>query len=291
MSSFKIFDIAGAGMSAQSVRVNTVASNLANADSVSGDPNSVYRATHPVFQAVMGSPGDLSAAKVNVTGTVAAICIQTPMDVMKRAVNLHPWVFRPPVHQPVLIARKIVDWSNISRRQGLLGLEHLIEAEPDAFLRKGLQLVVDGSEPDTIRSTLEVDMYGRDAADTPSCNRPMARRKRHEEPENHEAWAIPYGDLVTLLLAFFVVMYAMSSVNEGKYRVLSDSLNEAFNGTPRSAAAVSVVEDPPRKIELPLNQVHRLITAALPADGPDTTRSQLQARRAAAARMLPQVPN
>ncbi len=96
----------------------------------------------------------------------------------------------------------------------------------------------------------------------------MARRKRHEEHENHEAWAIPYGDLVTLLLAFFVVMYAMSSVNEGKYRVLSDSLNEAFNGTPRSAAAASVVEDPPRKIELPLNQVHRLITAALPANAP-----------------------
>jgi chemotaxis protein MotB len=96
----------------------------------------------------------------------------------------------------------------------------------------------------------------------------MARRKRHEEHENHEAWAIPYGDLVTLLLAFFVVMYAMSSVNEGKYRVLSDSLNEAFNGTPRSAAAASVVEDPPRKIELPLNQVHRLIMAALPANAP-----------------------
>ncbi len=54
MSSFKIFDIAGSGMSAQSVRLNTVASNLANADSVSGDPNNVYRARHPVFQAVIG---------------------------------------------------------------------------------------------------------------------------------------------------------------------------------------------------------------------------------------------
>jgi flagellar basal-body rod protein FlgC len=67
MSSFKIFDIAGSGMSAQSVRLNTVASNLANADSVSGDPNSVYRAKHPVFQAIMGS-GDLSTAQVNVAG-------------------------------------------------------------------------------------------------------------------------------------------------------------------------------------------------------------------------------
>jgi chemotaxis protein MotB len=60
----------------------------------------------------------------------------------------------------------------------------------------------------------------------------MARRRRQEEHTNHEAWAIPYGDLITLLLAFFVVMYAISSVNEGKYRVLSDSLSAAFRGTP-----------------------------------------------------------
>jgi chemotaxis protein MotB len=62
----------------------------------------------------------------------------------------------------------------------------------------------------------------------------MARKKGHEDPINHEAWAIPYGDLVTLLLAFFVGMYAVSSVNEGKYRVLADSLAEAFGGKPRS---------------------------------------------------------
>ena len=55
MSSFKIFDIAGSGISAQSVRLNTVASNLANADSVSGDPSTVYKARHPVFEAVKAS--------------------------------------------------------------------------------------------------------------------------------------------------------------------------------------------------------------------------------------------
>ena len=52
MSSFKAFDIAGSGMSAQSVRLNTTASNLANAESVSGDPNRVYKARHPIFEAV-----------------------------------------------------------------------------------------------------------------------------------------------------------------------------------------------------------------------------------------------
>lgn len=95
----------------------------------------------------------------------------------------------------------------------------------------------------------------------------MARRRRHEEHDNHEAWAIPYGDLVTLLLAFFVVMYSMSSVNEGKYRVLSDSLNEAFHGPPRSAEPISVGEQSAAPIEplLPLAEVNRMIAAGLPA--------------------------
>jgi chemotaxis protein MotB len=68
----------------------------------------------------------------------------------------------------------------------------------------------------------------------------MARRRQIEEHLNHEAWAIPYGDLVTLLLAFFVVMYSISTVNEGKYRVVSDSLNAAFRGAPMGPQPVQV---------------------------------------------------
>lgn len=68
------------------------------------------------------------------------------------------------------------------------------------------------------------------------------RRKRHDEPHNHEAWAIPYADLLTLLLAFFVVMYAISQVNEGKYRILSDSLVAAFRGSPRTLEPIQVGE-------------------------------------------------
>jgi flagellar basal-body rod protein FlgC len=76
MSSFKIFDIAGSGLSAQSVRLNTVASNLANADSVSGDPSTVYKARHPVFQAVQqqmlgaSSTENQSESAVRVAGIV-----------------------------------------------------------------------------------------------------------------------------------------------------------------------------------------------------------------------------
>src|ERR1035438_2482940 len=70
----------------------------------------------------------------------------------------------------------------------------------------------------------------------------MARKKKHEEHVNAEAWAIPYGDLVTLLFALFTVMYAMSSVNEGKFRVLSDSMIAAFHGAPKSVQPINVGE-------------------------------------------------
>ncbi len=68
----------------------------------------------------------------------------------------------------------------------------------------------------------------------------MRRIRRHEEHTNHERWAIPYGDLLTLLLAFFVVMYSISSVNAGKYRVLSNSLYAAFRGQPRALTPIQI---------------------------------------------------
>ncbi len=84
MSSFRIFDIAGSAMSAQSVRLNTVASNLANADSVSGDANSVYKARLPVFKA-SADAGSRDAAGVQVLGVVES---QSPAE--KRYDPGHP---------------------------------------------------------------------------------------------------------------------------------------------------------------------------------------------------------
>lgn len=70
----------------------------------------------------------------------------------------------------------------------------------------------------------------------------MARRKRHEEHENHERWLVSYADFITLLFAFFVVMYAISSVNEGKYRVLSETLETVFTKPNRSADPIQIGE-------------------------------------------------
>ena len=67
----------------------------------------------------------------------------------------------------------------------------------------------------------------------------MRRRRRIViEPENHDRWLISFADFITLLFAFFVVMYAISAVNESKYRVVASSLGDAFGKTPSSEAPV-----------------------------------------------------
>lgn len=69
----------------------------------------------------------------------------------------------------------------------------------------------------------------------------MARRKSiSHESENTDRWMVSYADFVTLLFAFFVVMYAMSSVNEGKYRVLTDTMTEAFKVPPKSPDPIQI---------------------------------------------------
>jgi chemotaxis protein MotB len=70
----------------------------------------------------------------------------------------------------------------------------------------------------------------------------MARKRRHEEHENHERWLVSYADFITLLFAFFVVMYSISSVNDGKYRVLSETLNDAFLTSAQSLKPIQVGE-------------------------------------------------
>ena len=77
----------------------------------------------------------------------------------------------------------------------------------------------------------------------------MRKKKHHEDHVNHEAWAIPYADLMTLLLAFFVVMYAVSVVNEGKYRVMSESIIEAFNGSSHVIAAMPKTRAQPHNVD------------------------------------------
>ncbi len=73
----------------------------------------------------------------------------------------------------------------------------------------------------------------------------MARRQKRIEHDNHDRWMVSYADFITLLFAFFVVMYGISSVNEGKYKVFSISVNKAFGteGANTEGGAIHLTED------------------------------------------------
>ena len=108
---------------------------------------------------------NLAAFIIVFGGTTAAVLLHTPMPTVRRALSIVRLVFTPPrLHASDLIGR-IVGWSEISRRQGLLGLESNIESESDPLMKKGLQLLVDGTEPEIIRSVLEVEISTREHTD------------------------------------------------------------------------------------------------------------------------------
>jgi chemotaxis protein MotA len=98
-------------------------------------------------------------AMVIVTGgTIGAILLQTPVPVFLHALRLSGRVFLPLRVDMRVTIEKLVKWSNIARKEGLLGLETIADEEPDPFIRKGMQLLVDGSEPEILRDILEMEV-------------------------------------------------------------------------------------------------------------------------------------
>lgn len=106
-----------------------------------------------------------AAFVIVILGTISSILVQTPLATFKHAMAIAKWVFKPPMIESAVMIQRIVDWSNAARKQGLLALEASVEAETDTFIRKGLQLLVDGAEPDMIRSVLEVDLTTKEHFD------------------------------------------------------------------------------------------------------------------------------
>jgi len=105
------------------------------------------------------------ALVIVVGGTVGAILLQTPIRDFLHALRLAGQVFIPPKNDTKVAIKKIIHWSDIARKEGLLGLEIIAESEADLFMRKGMQLLVDGSEPETIRSILEVELDNQEYQD------------------------------------------------------------------------------------------------------------------------------
>lgn len=91
-------------------------------------------------------------------------------------------------------------------------------------------------------------------------------RKKHEEPENHERWLVSYADFITLLFAFFVVMYSVSSVNEGKYRTVSESIKAALNpvtSPPATKLPFTIGETKPQMIQSNLTDANEPVLRRL----------------------------
>jgi chemotaxis protein MotA len=106
-----------------------------------------------------------AAFMIVVVGTFASIFVHTPLHVFKHAMGMSSWVFRPPKQDATAIIKLMVGWSNTARKAGLLGLEDALNDLRDPFLRKGLQLVVDGAEPEQLRKVLEVELSTREQID------------------------------------------------------------------------------------------------------------------------------
>jgi chemotaxis protein MotA len=101
---------------------------------------------------------NLPALIIVLGGTFGAVMVQTPWPAFLRAMRMTIWIVKPPAIPIEDGMRKIVMWSNTARKEGLLGLEQIVDNEEDVFARKGLSLLVDGGEPDAIRSAMMVDL-------------------------------------------------------------------------------------------------------------------------------------
>ena len=106
-----------------------------------------------------------AAFVIVILGTSAAILLQTPMHTFRRALQIVRWVFKPPQQDSTALIATLVEWSTMARKQGLLALEPLLDQQDDPFLRKGLQMVVDGVEPETMRQMLEIEAHAQGQRD------------------------------------------------------------------------------------------------------------------------------
>lgn len=106
----------------------------------------------------VGSLLQLTAFIIVIGGTLGAVLLQTPLKVFLRALKMLLWVFRPPAIDVERQIENIIEWCQLARKEGLLGLEQLSEQHEEPFSRKGLQLLVDGREPEAIRAIMEVEL-------------------------------------------------------------------------------------------------------------------------------------
>lgn len=111
------------------------------------------------------------------------------------------------------------------------------------------------------------------------ASRRRNKRSDHGEAHNSERWVLSYADFVTLLFAFFVVMYAISSVNEGKYKTLSESLNNAFSNNENMGAVPQPIQIGSVPMVIQPIQLENISTSPVQSDNPPQLSEEIQRER------------
>ncbi|MEJ5210254.1 MAG: flagellar motor protein [Burkholderiales bacterium] len=106
----------------------------------------------------VGSLLQVTAFVIVIGGTAGAVMLQSSLPTFLRGMRMVKWVFVPPPLDAEPLIQHITQWSATARKGGLLALEPLIDDVADPFTRKGLQMLVDGAEPETLRDTLQVEI-------------------------------------------------------------------------------------------------------------------------------------
>ncbi len=128
----------------------------------------ILLAVSAILLGIVLDGGDISSL-VNVPaliivfgGTFGATLLQFPPAIFVRSMKMLSWVLMPKETNLSAQIDKVIYWSYLARKEGLLGLENALPNEKDPFIKKGLQLLIDGNDHDAIRDTLELDMYSKE---------------------------------------------------------------------------------------------------------------------------------
>ena len=99
-----------------------------------------------------------AAFLIVVGGTLGAVMLQNPMPVFVQGLKMGRWIFEPPRFDSAAVIAQLSDWAEVARREGVLALENRLPQCKDAFTRNGLQMLVDGFEPDKIREAMNTEI-------------------------------------------------------------------------------------------------------------------------------------
>ena len=111
----------------------------------------------------------LPAFLIVIGGSFGAALVQSQMQTFMRALSMLRWMIVPPVIDLPNRIEQLVGWSNIARRESVLGLESLIEQQSDGYVRNALQMLVDGTDPEIMRHTLEIEILTKEGLQTESA--------------------------------------------------------------------------------------------------------------------------